>query len=83
MSKVTVFVGLDYHKSAVQLCALKRDGGVLLNTRCANDWREITERVAAVGDAQAQAERTIDQRVVAAEIARHRVDKASAAEDRS
>ncbi len=51
MSKVTVFVGLDYHKSAVQLCVMTRDGGVLLNMRCANDWREITERIAAVGGA--------------------------------
>jgi len=50
MKKVTVFVGLDYHQSGVQVCAMARDGKVLLNTRCQNDWQQIAQRVGTVGD---------------------------------
>jgi transposase len=49
MNKVTVFVGLDYHQSGVQVCGMRRDGTVVLNTRCVNDFREILRRVSAVG----------------------------------
>lgn len=37
----SVFVGLDYHKCGVQVCVLDASGGLLMNQRCANDWREI------------------------------------------
>ena len=30
MSRVAVFVGLDYHKDSVQVCAMDRDGKVLI-----------------------------------------------------
>lgn len=44
MSSVTVFVGLDYHQSGVQVCVLDGTGRVLRNEKVANGWREI-ERV--------------------------------------
>jgi len=50
MNSVTVFVGVDYHTSGVQVCAMTRDGQVVLNARCRNDWREIVKRVAGAGD---------------------------------
>ena len=42
MSSVTsavVFVGLDYHAESVQVCGLSREGKLLLNRSCKNDWR--------------------------------------------
>jgi len=41
MTKVTVFVGLDYHQDSVQVCVMDRDGSVLTNRRCANAWEAI------------------------------------------
>ena len=49
MSRITVYVGLDYHQRGVQVCAMDRDGRILLNKRCVNDWRTIAERVAGLG----------------------------------
>lgn len=41
----TVFVGLDYHASSVQVCVMAADGRVLLNWKCANDWRAVMSAV--------------------------------------
>lgn len=41
MSKVTVFVGLDYHQDSVQVCVMDRAGSLLANRRCANRWAAI------------------------------------------
>lgn len=49
MQRITVYVGLDYHQSGVQVCAMDRGGRVLLNKGCPNDWRQIANRVAAPG----------------------------------
>jgi transposase len=40
-----VFVGLDYHASSVQVCVMAADGTVLLNRKCANDWRAVMAAV--------------------------------------
>ena len=48
MSSVTlavVFVGLDYHAASVQVCGLSREGKVLLNRSCKNDWRSVVAAV--------------------------------------
>ena len=48
MSIVTVrvvFVGLDYHASSVQVCVMDANGRVLLNRKCANDWRAVMAAV--------------------------------------
>ena len=37
----TVFVGLDYHAQSVQVCVLDRQGKLLMNQSCANDWRAV------------------------------------------
>jgi len=49
MKKITVYVGLDYHQSGVQVCAMDHSGRVLLNKSCPNDWRKIVDRVAGRG----------------------------------
>lgn len=49
MNRVPVFVGLDYHQAGVQVCAMMRNGQMMLNTRCPNDWRVIAERVESQG----------------------------------
>jgi len=41
MSRITVFVGLDYHQDSVQVCVMNRAGSVLANRRCANRWTAI------------------------------------------
>jgi transposase len=41
----SVFVGLDYHPGSVQVCAMAKDGRVLLNRSCANDWRVVVGAV--------------------------------------
>jgi transposase len=45
MSKVTVFVGLDYHKSFVQVCVLDGGGTVLANGKCPNTAERIASFV--------------------------------------
>lgn len=50
MSKCTVFVGLDYHDSGVQMCVLDGQGRVLSNRMCANDWRSLQVAVSEWGD---------------------------------
>jgi transposase len=48
MSIVTwhvVFVGLDYHMASVQVCVLAPDGRVLMNRKCANDWKAVAAAV--------------------------------------
>ena len=48
MSSVTsavVFVGLDYHAESVQVCGLSREGQMLLNRSCKNDWRAVVGAV--------------------------------------
>lgn len=41
MSRVTVFVGLDYHQDSVQVCVMDPAGQVLGNRGCENDWQQI------------------------------------------
>ena len=41
VTSTAVFVGLDYHAVSVQVCALEKDGRMLLNQSCANDWRAV------------------------------------------
>ena len=50
MSKVTVYVGLDYHKDSIQVCVMNTAGKVLLNQSCRNNARALTRLVAAHGD---------------------------------
>ncbi len=41
MSKLPVFVGLDYHMDFVQICVMDSSGEVLLNRKADNDWRVL------------------------------------------
>lgn len=50
MSKVTVYVGLDYHKDSVQVCVMDQAGTVLANRSCPNNTKEIDLVVAFFGD---------------------------------
>lgn len=45
MSSVSVFVGLDYHQCAVQVCVMDSSGKVLLNRSCPNDAKTIFQTV--------------------------------------
>jgi transposase len=50
MSKVTVFVGLDYHKDSVQVCVMDPAGTILANRSCPNDADAVALLVASFGD---------------------------------
>jgi transposase len=50
MSKVTVFVGLDYHKDSIQVCVMDPAGNVLANRSCPNDVNAVDLLVAFFGD---------------------------------
>lgn len=45
MSKVTYFVGLDYHQHSVQVCVMNSDGHILRNITRANDVQEVVDVV--------------------------------------
>jgi transposase len=45
MATVPVFVGLDYHSSAIQVCILAGDGRILANRALRNDATEVDEFV--------------------------------------
>jgi transposase len=50
MSKVTVFVGLDYHKDSIQVCVMDQNGKVLANRSCENNAWAVDKVVADFGD---------------------------------
>src|SRR5437764_15185611 len=75
MSIVTlqaVFVGLDYHAATVQVCVMTADGTVLLNRKCANDWRPtmaaVQERCSKAVQVQAAIESCCGAADLAAEL---------------
>jgi transposase len=41
MTRIPVFVGLDYHQDSVQVCVEARDGTVLANRSCGNTYGEV------------------------------------------
>lgn len=47
MGKNVCFVGLDYHKNSVQVCAIDTNERTLVNRKVANDWQAISEAVAS------------------------------------
>lgn len=49
MVTVPVFVGLDYHSNAIQMCLLDADGRVLVNRAVHNDATEVDELVRKYG----------------------------------
>lgn len=50
MSKVTVYVGLDYHKESIQVCIMNPAGEILANRRCKNQVEALVTLVASFGD---------------------------------
>lgn len=50
MSKVTVYVGLDYHKDSIQVCVMDGAGTILANQRCKNQVEALIKLVARFGD---------------------------------
>jgi transposase len=50
MSKVTVYVGLDYHKDSIQVCIMDTGGKVLANRRCPNQVEALVRLVATFGN---------------------------------
>jgi transposase len=49
MSKVTVYVGLDYHKDSIQVCIMDHTGKILANRPCPNQATAVVSTVAAHG----------------------------------
>ncbi|MEA2735371.1 MAG: transposase [Humisphaera sp.] len=55
MNTIPLYVGLDYHQDAVQVCVVDQQARVLLNRRCGNDWREIAGMVEPLNGSVARA----------------------------
>ena len=49
MESVSIFVGLDYHQSGVQVCVMDVNGQIMFNQGCANDWQTIAGQVERFG----------------------------------
>lgn len=49
MNDCTLYVGLDYHQSSVQVCAMDASGNVLVNRPCENNWAAIADAAEAHG----------------------------------
>ncbi len=49
MSKVTVYVGLDYHKDSIQVCVMDPAGKILANRSCPNRAEAVVAFVAGHG----------------------------------
>ncbi len=45
MDTIALYVGLDYHQSKVQVCAVDQGGRMIGNQACANDWQTIVRQV--------------------------------------
>lgn len=73
MTSLPVYIGLDYHQDAVQVCVMDSSGQVLLNRSCRNDWREIVRRASAFGDVRGVA---IESCTGAADLADELVNRA-------
>lgn len=65
----TVFVGLDYHAQAVQVCVLDRQGKLLMNQSCANDWRAVRGAVSRRCGKDAEVQAAIESCCGAANLA--------------
>src|SRR3954451_3776268 len=50
MSKVTVYVGLDYHKDSIQVCIMDTGGKLLANRRCPNQVEGLVRLVGPSGE---------------------------------
>lgn len=72
MSKVAVFVGLDYHQDSVQVCVLTREGKVLSNATRPNQWEEVV----AVAPEGAEVFAAIEACCGAADLAEELIAKA-------
>lgn len=72
MNKVTIYVGLDYHQSSVQVCLMDREGRMLANRACSNSWGEIAACVPAGANVQA----AIEACSGAADLAQELIDRA-------
>jgi len=73
MKDCTVFVGLDYHQSSVQVCVMNSQGEVLLNRACRNDWPCIAQAVLRCG---CPARVAIESCTGAADLAEELIDHA-------
>ena len=49
MSKVTIYVGLDYHKASIQVCVMDTTGKILANRPCTNQAEALVKLVAPFG----------------------------------
>lgn len=73
MSNSKIFVGLDYHKDSVQVCAMDSTGKVLVNKRTDNNWYAVSELVpdADVRDVHAALEASTGASDLADELVQH------------
>jgi transposase len=72
----TVFVGLDYHAESVQVCVLAREGKMIVNRSCRNDWRAVVKAVQEKCGAEVTVQAAIESCCGAADLADELIAKA-------
>jgi len=72
----TVFVGLDYHMESVQVCVLAKNGKMLINRSCRNDWRAVVTVVRDRLGSQVGVQAAIESCCGAADLADELIAKA-------
>lgn len=73
----TVFVGLDYHMESVQVCVLAKNGKMLANRSCRNDWRAVVAVVRDKLGSQVGVQAAIESCCGAADLADELIAKAN------
>ena len=71
MGETVAYVGVDYHSSVIQVCAVDADGVELCNRRCANHWRAVAGCVDPGWQVQACIEATSGAADLAEELIAH------------
>lgn len=73
MDIIPVYVGLDYHQSAIQVCVMTATGRVLINRSCENRWEAVRNLVEAAGTPRRVA---LEACTGASDLAQELVDRA-------
>jgi transposase len=72
MSRIAIWLGLDYHDAGVQVCGVDGSGGIAVNRSCENDWLAIQSLAEAHGEVKGVAiESCTGAADLAEELTRH------------
>jgi hypothetical protein len=71
MSKLTDYVGLDYHQHSVQVCVMDKQGNIIQNGTRPNEWQSVAQVVPVGGTVFAAIEACCGEADFAEELINH------------